>query len=440
MSEDQHGRKDSDWEPWKASPKKEPAKPQPTQPDDSTGPKASATDSKESGEEEQRQSFLKSPSAFFGSLFKGEKKKVTYRALILAGIIFAILVGINIFVSPRTRPLPASGLKPPYPQLEATKPEKVRPSPSTIPSEELKTATNQESGPAPAVRPRVEPENRNGTGSGKQTTPFTEIGQPSSPPVTTAAGTEVEGVKFTLALIKTLDYELNKATFGWRPNSLLFGKLGLTDDANNRQLGVLETVRIVSVVLKDKISRYGDADSFNPRLENAVNLFMNSAFQFWFPSADSQFNQGLDELRKYMADLRAGKARFYPRSDNFALLIQACKELLGNCYHNLVKKTEADGSTVSMWTVDDYFYYAQGVARAMSVILESCLTEFSGELDQIKGANLLREVVGHLTEAGQLSPLLVLDGKLDGFRANHRANLAVPVGEAHFKLSNMLKY
>ena len=250
----------------------------------------------------------------------------------------------------------------------------------------------------------------------------------------------VEGELFVTALIKVLDDEINKTTFGWRPNSLLFGKFHLTDNVNNRQLGVLETVRTVSWVLKEKISRYGDADAFNPYLENAVNYFMNSAFQFWFPSADSQFRQGLKELGKYLEYLKSGQAHFYPRSDNFEAVIEACKELVGNCHHNLVKKRESNGKKVSMWKTDDYFYYAKGVALAMSQILAASVVDFEEELELVRGTQLLKEVVANLYEASQLDPFIVLNGSLDGLRANHRANMAVPMGEALFKLSNLLKY
>ena len=37
-----------------------------------------------------------------------------------------------------------------------------------------------------------------------------------------------------------MDDQVNGTWFGWRPNSILFGKLGLTDNVNNIQLGVLE--------------------------------------------------------------------------------------------------------------------------------------------------------------------------------------------------------
>jgi len=251
---------------------------------------------------------------------------------------------------------------------------------------------------------------------------------------------EVEGVLFLQAYIHVLDYELRERRFGWRPNSLLSGKLRLTDNVRNAQLGVLETVRVVGRVLKEKITRFGDADAFNPQIEKATNLFMISAGQFWFPAADEEYRKGIAELERYLKDLNAGRVRFYARSDTFEHLVHACKELVGNCHHNLIKQTESDGTLVSTWRADDYFYYAQGVASAMGSILEAGLVDFREELVLIKGLKLMEEVVHALDRAAGMNPWIVLNGNLNGFLANHRANMAVPMGEALFKLNNVLRY
>ncbi|MBI4774358.1 MAG: DUF2333 family protein [Deltaproteobacteria bacterium] len=251
---------------------------------------------------------------------------------------------------------------------------------------------------------------------------------------------ELEGVRFTRALIRSMEYELEERRFGWRPNSFLFGKMHLTDNINNLQLGVLETVRVVGLVLKEKISRFGDSDAFDPRIEHSLNLLMISANQFWFPAADDQYRDALKQLDQYQRDLEKGVVHFYPRSDNFEALIFSCKELLGNCHYNLVKEVEGDGSLVSTFVSDDYFYYAKGVALAMSQILEATLHDFKEEVTLIKGTKLLSQVVTALNVAAVLDPWIILNGDLNGFVANHRANMAVPLGEALFKLNNILRY
>ncbi len=403
--------------------------------------------------DDEKKPFWKAGLASLSALFAGKNKKTAYVALILLVGIFAMLGAINIFVNPGGETVVER-----QPEIVASKPAREHvtvspePAPKPLASEPLKKLEEETRPAAPVTgsheaneplqyktEPPVAAEApRPPVATAEKILPAPV--PPAKPPVEHIPGEHIEGVAFANAIIKCLDDELNQTTFGWRPNSLLFGKLRLTDNVNNRQLGVLETVRAVTVVLKEKISRYGDADAFNPNLENALNYFMNSAYAFWFPSADEQFNKGLSEMRKYVSDVQTGKANFYPRSDNFEALIEACKELVGNCHHNLVKRQEADGSSVSTWDVDNYFYYSQGVSLAMSRILEAALTDFKEELVLVKGTALLEEVVAHFKQAAALDPWIVLDGPLDGLRANHRANMAVPVGGALFKLNNLLRY
>ncbi len=285
------------------------------------------------------------------------------------------------------------------------------------------------------------PVQRESTSKPPGSAPIAASGEDESASVRAAEslhGGDVEGVRFTKAFVAALDYELTE--HGWKPNSIISGKLHLTDNLRNYQLGVLETVRQLGLIFKEKISRYGDSDKFDHRLENAVNYFMIKADQFWFPAADDQYRKGIEEVNVYLQDLQAGLVRFYARSDNFEALILACKELLGNCHYNLVKEKERDGEKVSFFAVDDYFYYSKGVAKAMGDMLAATMYDFKEELSLIKGSSMMREVVDDLRYASGLDPWIILNGDLDGFIANHRANMAVPLGQALFKLSNMLKF
>ena len=63
---------------------------------------------------------------------------------------------------------------------------------------------------------------------------------PASPVPVTPPREPVKGEVFTQALVKIIEDQVNKPWFGWRPNTIVFGKMGLTDNANNLQLGVLE--------------------------------------------------------------------------------------------------------------------------------------------------------------------------------------------------------
>ena len=200
-----------------------------------------------------------------------------------------------------------------------------------------------------------------------------------APAVVTPPREPVKGEVFTLALIKIMDDQVNKPWFGWRPNTIVFGKMGLTDNVNNLQLGVLEVARRTVVVLNEHMTRFASTEAYNPQVNEAMNFFMVSPDKYWFPSASGKYREAMQDLEIYIDGLKAGRARFYSRVDYLIALLSNYKDLLGSSFHNLLKDTEADGQPVSWFLVDDYFYYSQGIALAMAEMLEAVTKEFHQE-------------------------------------------------------------
>jgi len=244
---------------------------------------------------------------------------------------------------------------------------------------------------------------------------------------------KARGVQFVEALIKPLDYELNKRLWGWRPNDILAGKFGLTDNVNEFQLGTLEVTRRATARLTENISRTGSTAALNPYLEQAMNGFMMNADRYFFPSSEAQYNDSLQKLSWYKDQLEAGGAFFYNRPDNLIPLLNAFEELLGSCDENLVKAREENGQEVSTFRADNYYYYAKGVAHAMAIILESVGKDFDKTLEMRNGKEILRRAIEACHHAGELEPwLFVTEADLCGIFANHRANMAAPVSHARF--------
>lgn len=261
---------------------------------------------------------------------------------------------------------------------------------------------------------------------------------PPAAPVITPPRTEpVKGEIFTRALIKIMDEQVNKTIFGWRPNSIIFGKFGLTDNVNNMQLGVLEVTRRTVVVLNEHMTRFAITEAYNPRVNEAMNFFMVSPDKYWFPSASGKYKEAMQDLDDYINSLRKGRARFYTRVDNLIALTASYKDILGSSYHNLIKDQEADGSPVSWWVVDDYFYFAEGVALGMSQMLEAVKEEFYQELLKKGSHKLLEDTIHALHTGSQLSPWVVTNGSKDGILANHRANMSTYIGEAEHLLATL---
>jgi hypothetical protein len=245
-----------------------------------------------------------------------------------------------------------------------------------------------------------------------------------------ASSLPVKGEAFTRALIKITDDQVNKPLFGWRPNSILFGKMGVTDDVNNLQLGVLEVIRRTVVVLNENMSRFALTEAQNPYLNNAMNFFMVSPEKYWFPSASGKYKEAIADLEHYIDDLKHNRSRFYARVDNLIALMNHFRDLLGSAFHNLIKDTEADGSSVSWFVADDYFYFTQGVALGMAEILEGVKEDFADQLARKNSTKLVDDAIHALHTAAHLHPWLITNAAKDGILANHRANMGTYIGEA----------
>jgi hypothetical protein len=243
------------------------------------------------------------------------------------------------------------------------------------------------------------------------------------------------GVTFVDAVVVPLEFELKHRFWGWRPNDII----NFTDNVNYFQLGVLEVSRRTVVQLAERISRTGSTDAFNPHLENAMNWLMITAQRYWFPSPESKYLESLEQLGKYRELLLSKRATFYIRADNLIPLLAAYEDLLGSCDENLVKQKEPDGSDVSFFRADDYFYYAKGVASAMAGILEAIEHDFAPTLERRNGMDLLHHAVASCHRASAISPIIILDAGLDSTFANHRAHMAAPISHAQFYLRQLIK-
>jgi len=257
------------------------------------------------------------------------------------------------------------------------------------------------------------------------------------PPHKAAPVEKVKGVIFTEALIKIIDDQVNQPLFGWRPNTIIFGKMGLTDNVNHLQLGVLEVARRTVIVLNENMTRFAVTEAYNPEVNEARNYLMVSPEKYWFPSASGKYREAVQYLGIYINDLQKGRSRFYTRVDNLIALFSNYKDILGSCFYNLLKDTEPNGSKVSWFKTDDYFYFSQGVALSMATMLEAVKEDFHPELQKKNTHKLLEDTIHALHAAAHLNPWLITDGNKDGILANHRANLSTYIGEAEHLMATM---
>jgi hypothetical protein len=354
-------------------------------------------------------------------------------------LFFAIIFGLGWYRKPKTTATPSH---------ISTPSQAVTPSHTTAPSHKETTVAQAppEHGKAPAPKahdPGVQEPAVGPTPAPLQPekpAPPAEAPPspaPTLPPHQAVPLEKVKGMAFTRALAKIMDDQVNKSLFGWRPNTVIFGKMGLTDNINNLQLGVLEVARRTAIVLNENMTRFAVTESHNIQVNEAMNFLMVSPDKYWFPSASGKYREAIQDLEMYAEDLRLMRSHFYPRVDNLIALFSNYRDILGSCYYNLVKDTEADGSPMSWLKTDDYFYFSKGVALSMAEMLEAVKEDFSYELQKKNTHKLLEDAIHALHAASHLSPWIVTDGAKDGILANHRADMSTYIGEAEHLVATM---
>lgn len=243
------------------------------------------------------------------------------------------------------------------------------------------------------------------------------------------------GWAFVEAVIAPMEYELTKRFYGWRVNDIIKP----TDNVENIQLGILEVTRRTVEIATERLAKTGSIQSFDKNLSKARSNFNYSPNKFWLPSAESEYLNGIKELNSYKKKLGSGEASFYTRGDNLLYLFDLYRSILGSCEENLAKMKEEDDSDVSFFKSDDYFYYAQGVAIAMSEILKAIETDFETTIKNRNSMETLENAIESLEHAKHIHPIIILDSDYDSLFANHRANMAAPIGHAKFYLGVLIK-
>jgi hypothetical protein len=235
------------------------------------------------------------------------------------------------------------------------------------------------------------------------------------------------GEVFGTTMAELVDHEL-ASPFGWRPNDLsLWGPTLWADNNANRQLGIIQALRESARVLRDNLTKVS-ATEYDQNLLDADTKFRNDEYKFWFPSAESRFEEASDALRRYVDGLRAEPQLSKPinrRNVELIRLFQAWTDLLGSAHANLYNEE------VSFLSSDDHFYRSQGLAHVMAHLLRAIRREYQLELqERATVLELLVRVQLSLDRAAVLKPLVVIDGSPSGVLANHRRNLDAYIVDA----------
>jgi len=258
------------------------------------------------------------------------------------------------------------------------------------------------------------------------------------------------------AFIRTNQALIEQMQKNWLPNDLFWPTV-LLDNMPNFQIGELEVVRYNVRVLRDNLSRMRTTDKLDPAAEKAFTSLSNDPYKWWFPSAESKWKEATRGLESFYENLLSGKSHFYPRADNLVELLQQYASLMGgantrliNAPHDIdtslaVEEQGKDSSesptrvdiNIPWYSIDNNFYYAQGIAYALYESFKAIRIDFIDVLTDKNSLKLVDKILEKL-ERCYFEPLIVFNGDPGSIFANHSLNLSGVFNDARQKTNSLI--
>ena len=261
---------------------------------------------------------------------------------------------------------------------------------------------------------------------------FLQSGIPDAPKVTVRENAPA-GSLTVETIARSMETQLN-GFGGCLPKNLWITPDWFLDNLPNFHLGVLQTERHASRVLRDNLSRLRTSDAVHREADAAYSAFANDPSRWAFPSAEGAFGRGVDSLRRFEKELGT-TANFYPRADNLVQLLEPLVSELGAV--NTVLLDASKNDKVPWRRIDDNFYNAQGVGWGVLELMRAVKVDFARVLEDKNAVEIMDQIVASLEES-QFDPLIVTNGSKGGVLANHSSNLKAYLDDARQKMGSLI--
>lgn len=251
------------------------------------------------------------------------------------------------------------------------------------------------------------------------------------------------GAITTAVLIHNMDYLLTKPG-GYLSNDVTPPSLFL-DDMPSWEYGVVIASRDLATALRNQFSRAQSQSAEDPDLGIGEPLYYFDANSWILPPTESEYREGIQAFRRYLARLQAGRAPFYPRADNLVQYIDILSKRLGSYAQILTAASEhpeqvfsgrQKSSTpqtpeVSWSAVDDHLYEARGYCWALLHIMQAIQKDFADVIRNKESEAEMYRIVEELqsTQKPIWSPV-VLNGSGLGIFANYSLTIATYISHA----------
>jgi len=271
----------------------------------------------------------------------------------------------------------------------------------------------------------------------------------------------VVGVATTSALIGATETLLNKRG-GYLSNDVTPPSVFL-DNVPNWEFGVLQQVRDLAKSMRNDYSRSQTQSLADPDLEIAEPKFNVDSDAWLFPSAEGEYKEGVEALKKYLdrlSDPAKKNAQFYARADNLNEWLSLVEKRLGSLSQRLSKArpqvrvntdlagdrnaqqstaTESEIVAKTSWfEIDDNFYEARGTSWALIHFLHAAEVDFGPVLRDKNAIPTLRQVIRELeaTQQDVTSPM-ILNGEGMGMFANHSLVMSSYIARANSAIADL---
>ncbi len=236
------------------------------------------------------------------------------------------------------------------------------------------------------------------------------------------------------------------------------------DNTPSWECGTLMALRDYTRTLRNDFSRSQSQSIENTDVKEADLRLAIDPKSWVLPEAETEYAQGIDALRQYLADLNQGdvpSAQFFARADNLAAYLAVVEKRLGNFGVRLTasvsdsdlaavigipgpvaQRAPQNGEPASSQTawdqVDNVYFCARGYSWALFHMMQAIEVDFAAVLKakraEVSFQQIIRDLKGATKPMG--SPI-VLNGDGYGILANHSLVLASYIAKANAALMDL---
>jgi hypothetical protein len=251
----------------------------------------------------------------------------------------------------------------------------------------------------------------------------------------------------TVAMVAGLmEDEIKKA--GWVANAPFFVPAHMLNNMPNYQIGMVTALGRFAFELEDQIGRARGSSASDPdlsiaraRLQYSPTTWILKPGTLWpTASAESQYKEAIQALRRYNSRLAGGDATFDTRPDNLLAALDRIAYDLGSATAELDAQITGRHKTLGLldFKADKIFYRTKGRAYGYYMILKALRVDFKAVIASRETSELYDKMLEELRVAAVMQPLVVNNGTPGGqFFPNHLANQGFYLLRARAKLREL---